>query len=50
MTRHTGTEPRVLLTGGAAPAVAGLLETAAEDVPDLVLRGLAIVAGEGHSG
>jgi len=50
MTRRTGTEPRVLLTGGAAPAVAGLLETAAENVPDLVLRGLAIVAGEGHAG
>ncbi len=48
--RRTGTEPRVLLTGGAAPAVAHLLETAADDVPDLVLRGLAMVAGEGSAG
>jgi type III pantothenate kinase len=50
ITRRTGTEPRVLLTGGAAPAVAHLLETAADTVPDLVLRGLAMVAGEGSAG
>jgi type III pantothenate kinase len=47
MTRRLGTEPRLLLTGGAASAVAGLLETSADPVPDLVLQGLAIVAGEG---
>lgn len=50
MTRRTGTEPRLVLTGGAAPAVASLLETTAETVPDLVLRGLAIVAREGSGG
>lgn len=50
MTRRIGRAPRLILTGGAAPAVASLLETTAEEVPDLVLRGLAIVADEGSGG
>jgi type III pantothenate kinase len=40
-----GATPRLLLTGGAATDLLFALETPAEDVPDLVLRGLAVVAG-----
>jgi pantothenate kinase type III len=36
-----GVSPRVLLTGGAAPAVQALIRSAHSYVPDLVLRGLA---------
>lgn len=39
--RELGMAPTLLLTGGAAPAMAPLLRTAARPVPDLVLRGLA---------
>lgn len=39
--RTTGASPRLLLTGGAAPGLWPYLRTAAEHVPDLVLRGLA---------
>jgi type III pantothenate kinase len=49
MTRHLGSPPALLLTGGAAPDIAPLLETSCEWVPDLVLRGLAI-AGEATAG
>ena len=41
------TPPVLLLTGGAAPSVAPLLRTQASLVPDLVLRGLAVLAGVG---
>jgi type III pantothenate kinase len=44
MSRRIGTQPRLVLTGGGAPSVAGLLATPADPVPDLVLQGLAIVA------
>jgi pantothenate kinase type III len=37
--------PCVFLTGGAAPAVAGLLAADAAFVPDLTLGGIALVAG-----
>ena len=40
-----GTAPRLLLTGGALPEVLPYLEARGEEVPDLVLRGLAVVAG-----
>jgi len=41
-------EPAVLLlTGGGAPAVAPLLRSPARPVPDLVLRGLTVLAGAG---
>ena len=43
MARRLGQRPKLLLTGGAAPAIAALLETPADVVPDLVLRGLAAV-------
>jgi type III pantothenate kinase len=36
-----GVSPRVLLTGGAAPAIDRLIRSAHSNVPDLVLRGLA---------
>jgi type III pantothenate kinase len=35
-----GASPRVLLTGGAAPAIHPLIRSAHSNVPDLVLRGL----------
>ena len=44
MTRRLGPPPALLLTGGAAPGIAPLLETPCTWVPDLVLRGLAIAA------
>jgi type III pantothenate kinase len=42
--RLLGTAPRLLLTGGALPEVLPYLEARGEEVPDLVLRGLAAVA------
>jgi type III pantothenate kinase len=42
--RCLGAEPRLVLTGGDAPLIAPHLTHAADLVPDLVLRGLAIVA------
>ena len=43
--RLLGTVPQLLLTGGALPEVRPYLEARGETVPDLVLRGLAAVAG-----
>jgi type III pantothenate kinase len=40
-----GAQATLLLTGGAAGAVAPLLRSPATPVPDLVLRGLAVLAG-----
>lgn len=39
-------EPRLLLTGGAGDSVVPLLHTPVQLVPDLVLRGLAVYAGQ----
>lgn len=39
-------EPLVVLTGGGAPAVRALLRSSAVGVPDLVLRGLAVLSQE----
>ena len=39
-----GAAPRLLLTGGAVGALREGIESPAEEVPDLVLRGLAAVA------
>ncbi len=47
MTRRLGSAPELVLTGGGAPAIEALVETPSRTVPDLVLRGLAIVAVEG---
>ncbi len=40
----TGVTPKLLLTGGGAGAIAPFLLTTAVEMPDLVLRGLAIIA------
>lgn len=40
----TGSRPRLLLTGGAAPEVSPLVRRAHSVIPDLVLRGLAALA------
>ncbi len=39
-----GDRPRLVVTGGAAPEVLPLLRSAVEHLPDLVLRGLAVLA------
>jgi type III pantothenate kinase len=44
--REVGEAPTLLLTGGASERVAPLVETRAEIVPDLVLRGLAVLSKE----
>lgn len=45
--RLLGTAPRLLLTGGALPELRPFLDAPGDEVPDLVLRGLAAVAGTG---
>jgi len=40
-----GAEPRLLLTGGAVQELSPYLDAPGEEVPDLVLRGLAAIAG-----
>ena len=47
--RVLGRAPLVLLTGGGAKAVAPLIRVRYQAVPDLVLQGLAVLAGEGRS-
>jgi type III pantothenate kinase len=42
--RVVAVAPRLLLTGGAVPELRAYLGTAGEEVPDLVLRGLAAIA------
>jgi type III pantothenate kinase len=42
--RAAGERPRLVVTGGAAPEVLPQLRSAAEHLPDLVLRGLAVLA------
>lgn len=46
LAEHTGTEPRLILTGGDAGRLAAATQLPAESVPDLVLRGLAAVAAD----
>jgi type III pantothenate kinase len=41
---RVGTRPRLVFTGGAAPRVRSWVTLPSEDVPDLVLRGLSIIA------
>ncbi len=49
MTRRLGSTPALMLTGGGASGIEALVQTPARHVPDLVLRGLAVVAAEsGH--
>jgi type III pantothenate kinase len=40
-----GTKPRLFLTGGDAGLIAGTMKIRGEIVPDLVLQGLALIAG-----
>ena len=47
--RSAAAQPRLVLTGSAAPAIAPLLGVAFEHEPDLVLRGLALLAAEMRS-
>jgi type III pantothenate kinase len=42
--RHVGAVPRLLITGGAGESLLPWVQSAAELVPDLVLRGLAVLA------
>jgi pantothenate kinase type III len=42
------TPARVFLTGGAAPQISALMTRPVEQIPDLVLRGLALVLSEGE--
>jgi type III pantothenate kinase len=42
--RTLGSKPVLMLTGGAAPALKRYLRSPAREVPDLVLRGLAVFA------
>ena len=44
--QSTGTTPKLLVTGGDAGMITGIMRSRAEVVPDLVLRGLAAVAAE----
>jgi len=44
------TRPQVILTGGAAPAVASRIADAAVYAPHLVLGGIALAAGRLTSG
>jgi type III pantothenate kinase len=43
---QVGQPPAIILTGGASALVADLLPWSCQSVPDLVLRGLAIIANE----
>jgi type III pantothenate kinase len=40
---HSSTSPRLILTGGDAPTIAAHVSADAELVPDLVLKGLAVI-------
>jgi type III pantothenate kinase len=47
--QSTGAKPRLFITGGDAGMITGTMRTRGEIVPDLVLRGLAVIAaGEPH--
>jgi len=44
----TGTRPRLFITGGDAGMITGTMRNRGEVVPDLVLRGLAVIAAQPH--
>ena len=46
MRKKLRTEPVLLLTGGASDRLERLIESPLRNVPDLVLRGLAVLAAE----
>jgi len=43
--QSTGAKPRLFITGGDAGMISGIMRTRGEIVPDLVLQGLAVIAG-----
>jgi pantothenate kinase type III len=44
--QSTGAKPRLFITGGDAGMITGTMQAHGEIVPDLVLRGLAVVAAQ----
>jgi type III pantothenate kinase len=44
--QNSGTTPKLLITGGDATIIAGAMRSHGETVPDLVLQGLAVIAGQ----
>src|SRR5271167_4446191 len=44
--QSTGVKPKLFITGGDAGMIAGTIRTRGEIVPDLVLQGLAVIAGQ----
>jgi len=46
--QHTGVKPRLFITGGDAGMITGTMRARGEIVPDLVLRGLAVIAAQAH--
>jgi type III pantothenate kinase len=44
--QSTGMKPKVFITGGDAGMITGTMRTRGEIVPDLVLQGLAVIAGQ----
>lgn len=46
--QSTGAKPRLFITGGDASTITGTMRSHGEIVPDLVLRGLAVIASQPH--
>jgi len=46
--QHTGVKPQLFITGGDAGMITGTMRARGEIVPDLVLRGLAVIAAQAH--
>ena len=44
--QSTGAPPRLFITGGDAGMISGTMRTRGENVPDLVLQGLAVIAAQ----
>jgi type III pantothenate kinase len=44
--QSTGTAPKLFITGGDAGMITGTMRTHGENVPDLVLQGLAVIAAQ----
>jgi type III pantothenate kinase len=44
--QNAGRTPKLLITGGDATIIAGAMRSHGETVPDLVLQGLAVIAGQ----
>jgi type III pantothenate kinase len=46
--QYTGVKPQLFITGGDAGMITGTMRARGEIVPDLVLRGLAVIAAQAH--